>query len=37
MDEEETQELRLRDIDDEEDMIPKFRIMSLRDGKHIKV
>ncbi|CAD8201549.1 unnamed protein product [Paramecium octaurelia] len=37
MEEEETQLLQLRDSDDEEDLIPQFKIMSLRDGKHRKV
>ncbi|CAD8092024.1 unnamed protein product [Paramecium primaurelia] len=37
MEEEETQHLQLRDSDCEEDLIPQFKIMSLRDGKHRKI
>ncbi|CAK94104.1 unnamed protein product (macronuclear) [Paramecium tetraurelia] len=37
MEEEETQLFQIRDSDDDEDLIPQFKIMSLRDGKHRKV
>ncbi|CAK59972.1 unnamed protein product (macronuclear) [Paramecium tetraurelia] len=37
MEEEETQNLQLRQSDDEENLIPQFKIMSLRDGNHRKV
>ncbi|CAD8110810.1 unnamed protein product [Paramecium sonneborni] len=37
MEEEETQIMQLRDSDSEDDLIPQFKIMSLRDGIHKKV
>ncbi|CAD8203455.1 unnamed protein product [Paramecium octaurelia] len=37
MEEEETQNLQLRQQDVEENLIPQFKIMSLRDGNHRKV